>query len=116
MHYGLSAGLASNETNTVAQDEAGYIWIGTANGLQRFDGLRYKSFRANKKDPSAIPNNFVYQILFDKEQNLWLSTGDGKLGIFDTHNFTYRQVKVKVKDESYLLLERELIMNCNLNG
>jgi len=111
MHYGLSAGLASNETNTVAQDEAGYIWIGTANGLQRFDGLRYKSFRANKKDPSAIPNNFVYQILFDKEQNLWLSTGDGKLGIFDTHNFTYRQVKVKVKDESYLLLERELIMD-----
>jgi Predicted periplasmic ligand-binding sensor domain len=55
MHYGLSAGLASNEVNTVAQDEAGYIWIGTANGLQRFDGLRYKSFRANKKILQPFP-------------------------------------------------------------
>jgi len=111
MHYSPTSGLASNEVNTIAQDDAGYIWIGSANGLQRFDGLRYKSFRANKKDPSAIPSNFVYQILFDKHKNLWLSTGDGKVGIFDTHNFTYREVKVKVKDPTYLIQERELIMD-----
>ena len=44
MHYGLSTGLASNEVTNAYQDEAGYMWIGTNNGLQRFDGTRYKTF------------------------------------------------------------------------
>jgi ligand-binding sensor domain-containing protein len=111
MHHSTSSGLASNETIFVAQDEAGYMWIGTNNGLQRFDGVRYKTFRSRKNDPSSIPNNYILQILFDKNKNLWLSTGDGKIGIFDTHNFTYREVKVKVKDKKLLQQDRKLILD-----
>jgi len=111
LHHGPSAGLASNEVNSTTQDETGYIWIATANGLQRFDGLRYKTFRTNKKDASAIPHNFILQVLFDKKKNLWITTGDGKVGIFDTKNFTYHEVRVIVKDEVYLQQERKLILD-----
>jgi len=111
IHHGTSGGLASNETTAVAQDGTGYLWIGTNNGLQRFDGMRYETFRSRKNDPSSIPHNYIVQILFDKKKNLWLSTGDGKFGIFDTHNFIYREVRVKIKDPKFLLQENKLILD-----
>jgi signal transduction histidine kinase/ligand-binding sensor domain-containing protein len=97
-HYGLSTGLASNEVTNAFQDETGYMWIGTNNGLQRFDGTRYKTFRVQKGDSTSIPNNVIIQLLFDKKNNLWLITADQKVGIFDTRNFTYHEMKVKVRD------------------
>jgi len=113
-HYGLSAGLASNEVTNAYQDETGYIWIGTNNGLQRFDGSRYKTFRARKDDSTSIPNNVIIQILFDKKNNLWLITADQKIGIFDTKNFIYHEIKVRVRDLSMLNHGKRLI--CDNEG
>ena len=93
MHYGLSAGLASNEVTNAFQDKAGYIWIGTNNGLQRFDGIRYKTFRSRKDDSTSIPNNNIAQILFDKKNNLWLITADQKIGVFDTRVYLSQRSK-----------------------
>lgn len=109
MHYGTTAGLASNEVITVAQDPTGYIWIGTNNGLQRFDGVRYKTFRSRQNDPTSIPNNNIVQILFDRKKNMWLLTVDGKVGVFDISKMTYHEVRTKIKDESYFLYARKLI-------
>jgi signal transduction histidine kinase/ligand-binding sensor domain-containing protein len=113
-HHGMKEGLASNVTSCVAQDEMGYIWIGTNNGLQRFDGVRYITFRAKKNDPASIPNNGIVQILFDKKNNLWIITADQKVGIFDTHNFIYREQKLKLTKQSVLNLGEKLI--CDEDG
>lgn len=102
IHYSPSNGLASNVVTNAFQDDVGYIWIGTDNGLQRFDGVRYKTFRSIKDDSTSIPNNYIVQILFDKKKTLWLVTSDGKIGTFDTHNFTYHPVKVVVRDSAWL--------------
>ena len=83
-HYGVSSGLASNEATASLQDEYGFVWVATNNGLQRFDGQRYLSFRHEKGDTTSIPHNFVTQLLLDKKKNLWILTGDGKVGTFDT--------------------------------
>ena len=56
-HYGVSTGLAANETTGSLQDEQGYIWIGTNKGLQRFDGQRYLTFVNQKNNPASIPHN-----------------------------------------------------------
>jgi signal transduction histidine kinase/ligand-binding sensor domain-containing protein len=109
MHYGTSNGLSSNEVSNVVQDETGYMWIGTNNGLQRFDGIRYKTFRSRKDDSTSLPNNYITQILLDRKNNLWLITSDQKVGIFDTQNFTYREVKVKVTNQSFLNHGKKLI-------
>ena len=113
-HYGLSAGLASNEVTNAYQDETGYMWIGTNNGLQRFDGNRYKTFRTKKDDSTSIPNNVIIQILFDKKNNLWLYTSDQKIGIFDTKTFVYHEIKVKVRDPAILNHGKRLI--CDNDG
>ena len=114
MHHGSSMGLASNEIVTLAQEPAGYMWIGTNNGLQRFDGVRYQTFRFRQNDASSIPNNNVSQILFDKKNNMWLLTADGRAGIFDTRRLRYHEMSIKLKKESFLLHSKRLI--CDQDG
>jgi signal transduction histidine kinase/ligand-binding sensor domain-containing protein len=107
-HYGVSMGLASHQATQALQDEQGFIWVGTNNGLQRFDGQRFISFRRDAKNPFSIPHNNIVQLLLDKKKKLWVLTGDGKVGTFDTKRFEYRPVKVVVKDTGILTIEREL--------
>lgn len=99
-HYGTTAGLSANFVQQVIQDNQGYLWIATNNGLQRFDGSRYLTFQKQKNNPSAIPGNFIVQLLLDKKNNLWMLTTGGYVGIFDTKRFVYREVKVKLKDST----------------
>ncbi len=107
-HYSPAGGLASNETICVAQDKTGYIWIGTNNGLQRFDGSRYMTFRRSKNDSSSLPHNFIQQILFDKKNRLWVMTGDGKVGLFDTGRFSYSEVPIRSTTDWVKLGERQM--------
>lgn len=91
-HYSTTSGLLSNQVNTIVQDADGYIWTGTTDGLQRFDGTRYRAFTHRENDASSIPSNPVWQLLMDKKQRLWLMMSDGTVGIFDTRTFLFRQV------------------------
>ena len=101
-HYTGESGLISYQVNTSLQDEDGYIWIATNEGLQRYDGIRYKNFRHKDNDPTTIPSKSVLQIITDKKKNLWLLTMDGKAGIFNTKTFTFYAVTVKTKNASLL--------------
>ena len=71
-HYTTSSGLISNQVNSIVQDGEGYLWMGTTDGLQRFDGVRYKTFQHQENDSTSIPSNPVWQLLVDKKKNLWL--------------------------------------------
>lgn len=94
-HYSTATGAISSQINTVVQDEEGYIWTGTTDGLQRFDGSRYKTFRHNKYDSTSLPSNPIWQLLIDKNKNLWVLLADGKVGIFNTKNFRFHETPLK---------------------
>jgi ligand-binding sensor domain-containing protein/two-component sensor histidine kinase len=94
-HYTPDNGLTAYETITVVQDEVGYMWIGTANGLQRFDGTRFITFYHKDGDASSIPENKIIQLLRDKNNNLWVLTTSGRIGIFNTRSFKFKEVFVK---------------------
>src|SRR5688500_2824522 len=83
-HYRLADGLASNIVKNVVQDEQGFIWLSTHNGLQRFDGNRFLTFRSTPGDPATLPSDEVAQVYLDRHKNLWVLTADNKAGIFDT--------------------------------
>ncbi|MBC7887105.1 MAG: hypothetical protein H7Z13_04400 [Ferruginibacter sp.] len=101
-------GLASNHVNSVVQDEKGYLWIGTLNGLQRYDGSRFLTFHHNPADNKTIPDNHINFLYIDRKNNLWLNFGSGKMGKFDTRKFIFRETKIIVEDENILTAEREL--------
>ncbi|MGC4100742.1 ligand-binding sensor domain-containing protein [Ferruginibacter sp.] len=98
-HYTTASGLISNQVNNVIQDKEGYIWITTTDGLQRFDGVRYKTFRHDPKDSTSIPYNIVSQMVLDKKGNLWLLFNLGKICIFNTKTFVFKEVKVVTKKD-----------------
>ena len=89
IHYPAESGIVSFQVNTAVQDQQGYMWFGTTSGLQRFDGIRFKTFRHDEKNPGSLPSNPVWQSLVDKKNNLWLMLSDGRVGIFDTRNFIF---------------------------
>lgn len=90
-HYSPVSGLLSNQVNTVLQDEEGYIWAGGTDGLQRFDGTRYATFRNRPGDNTSLPSNPVMQVMLDRQKNLWVMLNDGRTGIFDKKKFLFRE-------------------------
>jgi ligand-binding sensor domain-containing protein len=58
-NYNSRTGLPSNKVNSVVQDERGFLWLATQDGLVRFDGIRYRLFRKSSGDPNNIPFSSV---------------------------------------------------------
>ena len=82
-HITIRDGLPQNTVNAVAQDEVGFIWLGTQDGLARFDGQRFEIFRHDRNDPASLANNWVWSLLVDREGTLWVGTDGGGLGRWD---------------------------------
>ena len=101
-------GLASNHVNSMVQDDRGYLWMGTLNGLQRYDGSRFITFHHNPADSNSIPDNYVNFLYVDKKKNLWLNFGNGKMGRFDTRKMVFTETKIKVPNENILTAERTI--------
>ena len=114
-NYSVNNGLAAYHTTSITQDAQGYIWIGTINGLQRFDGHRFLTFRNIPSDNKTIPENNIIQLLYDRQQNLWVLFGNGKIGIFDTYKFTFKEIIVRLIDPNSLKGERKLIEDSDGN-
>lgn len=95
-HLTTRDGLASNRVQSVVQDEKGFLWIATMNGLQRYDGRWFISFKHDAKDPASIADNEIWQLFIDKKGNLWLIFGDGRIGTFDRSKFRFSESKVVV--------------------
>lgn len=108
-HYSMRDGLAAYSAGNTIQDDQGYIWIGTANGLQRFDGSRFLTFRHNPADNNSLPESSVWQLLYDKHKNLWVLLADGSIGIFDTRRFTFKKSSVITLYEKNLNAARRLM-------
>ena len=72
--YGVSEGLSQSTVTSVAEDDEGYIWIGTLNGLNRFDGKEFKQFYAN--DGTGLNSSFIQSLLFYKGV-LYVGTDEG---------------------------------------
>ncbi|MCC6462304.1 MAG: histidine kinase [Saprospiraceae bacterium] len=70
-------GLSDNRVRAVTQDEKGFIWIGTANGLNRYDGYTFWHYFPVKGDSTSIPSTTVNALVKDKKGALWMATGNG---------------------------------------
>ncbi|NNE77938.1 MAG: hypothetical protein HKN31_12805 [Pricia sp.] len=91
--YSVSDGLNTNKINCVAQDEKGFLWVGTEVGIQRFDGRKFVSFAGNEND-RLPPGLGVEQIISADEGKLWLLQGS-QIGLFDTFTFHYSNIPIK---------------------
>lgn len=76
-HITVEDGISTNGITAVFQDSRGFMWFGTYNGLNRYDGYNVKTFLPESDNPASISNHSITSIVEDKEGNLWIATIDG---------------------------------------
>src|SRR5262249_30312894 len=82
----------------------GYIWLGTEDGLNRFDGANFKVYKHDPSDPSSLPSSFVWSIDEDRDGNLWIGTDGG--GLVKWERTTDRFVRRTSTSSAYLRVLR----------
>jgi ligand-binding sensor domain-containing protein/signal transduction histidine kinase len=80
---GVKEGLSQSEVRTILQDKKGYMWFGTQNGLNRYDGAQMKHFYNNPFEKNSLSNDDVTFLYEDSQQKLWIGTKHG-LNSFNT--------------------------------
>lgn len=83
-----STGLADSHVSGIIKDHYGFLWIGTAAGLSRFDGFRFKNFYSNTADKSSIISNQIESLVEDHDGNIWVQTNVGYC-IYDPHTESF---------------------------
>ncbi|WP_244211753.1 hybrid sensor histidine kinase/response regulator transcription factor [Sphingobacterium detergens] len=76
-NYQPHDGLSNSSVKCITQDTQGFLWLGTRNGLNRFDGNQFKIFRHNASDPTSIGSSSILSILTDSKGVLWVGTTRG---------------------------------------
>jgi signal transduction histidine kinase/ligand-binding sensor domain-containing protein/DNA-binding response OmpR family regulator len=84
-------GLSQNDINCIYQDSLGYMWFGTHDGLNRYDGYNFTVYNLEISNPKSINSNLIKAITGDGSGNLWIGTTGSGLSYFDkdTENFVH---------------------------
>ena len=82
-HFSVQEGLSNSFVNCLLQDRTGFIWFGTDDGLNRFDGYEVKVYRNNPDDKSSLSENIIWALWEDHSGNLWIGTKTGGLNKYD---------------------------------
>lgn len=101
-HLTTSNGLSNNKIYDIIQDRAGFIWLATDDGLNRFDGYNFKVYRHIPKDSTSLSGNSIWCLFEDDEGIIWIGTKSGELNRYDpkTDNFTSWKIKSEVVKEN----------------
>ena len=97
-------GLSQNLVASLFQDSQGYIWAGTKNGLNRFDGYKFKVFLNDPFDTTTVRDNFIHAIYEDSQNRLWIGTSYG-LNLFDRETERFKTIRTPPLGSKNLPLE-----------
>src|ERR1041385_6736313 len=81
-HYGVKEGLSQGSVLSLVQDKQGFIWVGTENGLDRFDGYFFREYQNDPHDTTSLSSNYVYALVTDNAGKVWIGTGRG-INVYD---------------------------------
>lgn len=81
-HLTIDDGLSQNTVNTIYQDHKGLIWIGTLDGLNKYDGYNFVVYRNDGRNPKSLNDNRVNAVIEDRSQRIWVGTSSG-LNLFN---------------------------------
>lgn len=89
-------GLSQSVVNTIFQDSKNFLWFGTQDGLNRFDGFNFKVYRYNPYKKNCISDNWIARIsLEDSDGDLWIVTGGGQVNVFSPRFDNFKVIPVE---------------------
>jgi|TARA_B100002003_G_scaffold251790_1_gene297578 ligand-binding sensor domain-containing protein len=90
-HLDTRDGLSHTVVETLTQDQHGFIWIGTQEGLNRYDGYGFETFHHLTGDPKSLSHDFVWDLLEDSNGDLWVATDEG-LNRFNPRDGSFERI------------------------
>ena len=97
-HLTISNGLPNNTIHAIHQDSQGFMWFGTDDGLSRYDGYQFVTYKQDPDNPDAINGNQVVAIYEDAAGSQWIGTRGGDLNIFNPKTETFADFGVTSDD------------------
>src|SRR3954471_8148966 len=91
-YLGIDQGLSNNVVTTIYQDYKGFLWFGTYDGLNRYDGYGFRIFRNVIDDSTSLHNNTIYTIEGDAANNIWVGGLKGAC-VFDPVRATFSRLQ-----------------------
>ncbi|MEQ9166401.1 MAG: two-component regulator propeller domain-containing protein, partial [Fulvivirga sp.] len=79
-------GLSQSSITSMVQDEFGYLWIGTLDGLNKYDGNNFYKYKSNDNDSTGLPRNEIKNLFLDNTKNVWISTPGYLSKFFEDQN------------------------------
>ncbi|HEX9510526.1 MAG TPA: two-component regulator propeller domain-containing protein [Puia sp.] len=88
-HLNALIGLSQSNVTCILQDRMGFLWFGTQNGLNRYDGYQFTIYRNDPTDTCSLSNNYIKSMAEDADGNLWVGTWGGGINRFDPEKASF---------------------------
>ena len=107
----INEGLSNNSVRRILQDSKGFLWFGTLNGLNRYDGKNFRVFKSEPGNLNSLSNNRIHLMTEDSLGYIWIVTFDNEVQRFDprTESFLNIDRKLKEKNPGYTVTSKGLI-------
>jgi len=96
-HIQVNQGLSENTVNCILEDSKGFMWFGTKDGLNQFNGYEFKIYRHSNQNPNSLGNSFIHSLAETDDGQIWAGTDNG-LSIFDPINERFAVLKNTAQD------------------
>jgi len=94
-HLTIDEGLSQNTVFCTVQDKAGFIWIGTEDGLNKYDGYEFTIYKHENNNPKSLSHSQINTLFEDPKGNLWIGTADG-LNLFSREEESFTRINTDV--------------------
>ena len=101
-HISTEQGLSSSEVWSVLRDRRGFMWFGTLDGLNRYDGYKMKVFKHALTDPNSLSDNKIRTVYEDRAGTLWIGTWSGGLNRYERESETFTRYQHDPNDPASL--------------
>ena len=94
-------GLSNNMVQCIYQDKEGWMWFGSSQGLNRYDGYKFRTYRSDDGSSHAMMGSLVRCVYQDKKGNYWVGTENGGLNKFDLHTESFTKIRIRNSNKVY---------------
>jgi ligand-binding sensor domain-containing protein/signal transduction histidine kinase len=115
-HLGTSDGLSEGRIFCMLQDSRGFLWFGTYNGLNKYDGYSFKHYYAKPHDTSGLQSNVITALCEDSSHTIWIGTRGGGLCTLDRRTDRFHHYSYSLSDPKSLSSNDVTAILCDSKG